>query len=388
MRKAALACALLSLVMPTRIYAEKALTPDEKSVLASSPGVVLVIVSYKITVTIPGRPLDPSLATFKPTATGSGFLYRPDGYVITNAHVVEDANLKDQQAQEDRKRHLLHDLVIALDQRLKERHQPGLTDENVRTLNMISTTPQIDVHLANREHHVGEIKAYSDPSGRNVGKDVAILKIDGNNFPTEKLGNSDEVRPGDPLRVIGYPGAVSPLGFDMISMESVLVPTMTRGYVSALKKDYKGTPVIQSDAAITHGNSGGPAFNSDDEVVGIATYGTDREVAASTSSSPSTPPWNLSVNRARCRKLDLSIRPGRAPSMPTKPAIGRPRAATSMMPSRSCPMNPTSCGYKPSRRKRPVPKVRWLESVRVIEPSSGPLPELFSWCCSCLSAWS
>ncbi|HEY2342219.1 MAG TPA: FHA domain-containing protein, partial [Chthoniobacteraceae bacterium] len=67
--------------------------------------------------------------------------------------------------------------------------------------------------------------------------------------------------------------------FDMISMESALVPSVTNGHVSAVKTDYKGTPVIQSDAAITHGNSGGPAFNANSDVIGIATYATDREVA-------------------------------------------------------------------------------------------------------------
>ena len=280
MRKFALSLAFLSLLRPELSRAERGpLTADEKSVLESSPGVVLVIVSYKITVTIQGRRLDPSIATFNPTSTGSGFLYRPDGYLVTNAHVVEDANLKDQQAQEARKKHLLHDLLLELDQRLKSSGHRGLTAEDLQGLNMVSTTPQIEVYLANKEHHTGEIKIYSDPTGRNVGKDVAILKIDANNLPTVKLGNSDEVRSGDPLRVIGYPGAVSPLVFDMISPDSVLVPTFTSGHVSAIKKDYKGTLVIQSDAAITHGNSGGPAFSGDGEVVGIATYATGREVA-------------------------------------------------------------------------------------------------------------
>ena len=74
------------------------------------------------------------------------------------------------------------------------------------------------------------------------------------------------------MTVIGYPAAASQHG--LVSMESSLfVPTVTNGHISAIKTDFKGTPVIQSDAAINHGNSGGPAFNDAGEVIGIATYG-------------------------------------------------------------------------------------------------------------------
>jgi hypothetical protein len=104
---------------------------------------------------------------------------------------------------------------------------------------------------------------------------VAILKIDGNNLPTVKLGNSDDVHIEEPITVIGYPGVASPLNFDWIGMESVTVPSITNGHISAKKVDYKGTPVLQSDAAITHGNSGGAAFNEHAEVIGIPTYGSN-----------------------------------------------------------------------------------------------------------------
>ena len=60
---------------------------------------------------------------------------------------------------------------------------------------------------------------------------------------------------------------------DEISEESMLVPTVTNGHISAVKMDYKGSPVLQSDAAITHGNSGGPAFDPDGKVIGVATFG-------------------------------------------------------------------------------------------------------------------
>src|SRR5271157_2724173 len=117
---------------------------------------------------------------------------------------------------------------------------------------------------------------YSDPTGVNVGKDIAIVKIDATNLPTVALGNSDDVHVEQPVTVIGYPGAASAIGKtlgDEISEESMLVPTVTNGHISAVKMDYKGSPVLQSDAAITHGNSGGPAFDPDGKVIGVATFG-------------------------------------------------------------------------------------------------------------------
>ncbi len=272
-----LSCLLVCLPAFSQAIADK-LTPDEAAVLKHSPGVVLVIVSYTVKVEIPGRDSNP--LEFHPTATGSGFLYRPDGYLITNSHVVEDANLKDPQARDDHLRSIHSNIIRWVQEKLKNTGRPPLTVAEARVLRISASDPQIRIYLANKNYFRGEIKAYSDPTGVNGGKDVAIIKVDGNNLPTVKLGDSNAVRTGDPLVVIGYPGAVSPLsGFDMISMESALVPTVTNGHVSAVKTDYKGTPVIQSDAAITHGNSGGPAFNATGEVVGIATYATEREVA-------------------------------------------------------------------------------------------------------------
>ena len=82
------------------------------------------------------------------------------------------------------------------------------------------------------------------------------------------LGNSNNIHIQEPIIVIGYPGVASPIGLAGAEQESLFIPTVTNGHVSAVKSDYKGMPVIQSDAAMTHGNSGGPAFNEAGEVIG------------------------------------------------------------------------------------------------------------------------
>jgi serine protease Do len=95
--------------------------------------------------------------------------------------------------------------------------------------------------------------------GKGLTFDLAILKIDVDHpLPSIKVGDSDKVRVGDRVIAIG-----NPLG---------LSSTVTSGIVSALHRDLMGTPYdefIQTDAAINHGNSGGPLFNMSGEVIGI-----------------------------------------------------------------------------------------------------------------------
>lgn len=112
---------------------------------------------------------------------------------------------------------------------------------------------------------------------KELGSDIAIIKINtpGNLiFPSLNLGTTEGLKEGSEVIVIGYPGLVS--GSDpksIINISSSATPTITKGIVSAIKTDHGGLKLIQVDASIDHGNSGGPAINSKGEVIGIATYG-------------------------------------------------------------------------------------------------------------------
>ena len=90
-------------------------------------------------------------------------------------------------------------------------------------------------------------------------------------LPTLKLADDQLPHVGQPLYVYGYPGPVT--NNDFISKESALEPTLTTGIVSAIKKSVNGWPIIQMDANINHGSSGGPVCNADGEVVGLTTFG-------------------------------------------------------------------------------------------------------------------
>ncbi len=95
--------------------------------------------------------------------------------------------------------------------------------------------------------------------GMGTNFDIAVLKIDaGRPLQPVKTGDSDKLRVGDPIIAIG-----NPLGFTR---------TVTKGIVSAFNRDIGMSAyddLIQSDASVNHGNSGGPLFNEAGEVIGI-----------------------------------------------------------------------------------------------------------------------
>ncbi|MGH9747860.1 MAG: trypsin-like peptidase domain-containing protein [Candidatus Acidiferrales bacterium] len=264
------------------------LTKDEKRALELKPGVVLVVLYVRGSVTFN---IFPQPIPFGHRISGTGFLYRPDGYIITNGHVVEHANLKDPRSVEVRNQSLREDLVSliksgeafapienVLHKRLTDAQKVAILKQGFQ---ITPSDPILKVILANGKTYDGDILQYSPPITEFKGKDVAVIKIPATDLPTVALGDSETVRVQDPVLVIGYPGTASAtLGrqqpgsvAEYISSESDLVPSATNGHISAIKATSSGSPVLQTDVAITHGNSGGPAFNENGQVIGIATFG-------------------------------------------------------------------------------------------------------------------
>ena len=94
--------------------------------------------------------------------------------------------------------------------------------------------------------------------GADERSDIALLKIDAEGLPTVRLGTGYDLKVGEWVLAIG-----SPFGFDY---------SVTAGIVSAKGRNLPRenyVPFIQTDVAITPGNSGGPLFNLDGEVVGV-----------------------------------------------------------------------------------------------------------------------
>jgi serine protease Do len=145
---------------------------------------------------------------------GSGFLISPDGYIVTNEHVVENAT-------------------------------------------------EILVTMTNGEKYKSEI------IGSDKLTDIALLKIDGENPAYIPAGDSNNLIVGEWVIALGNPFGL----FDLNDK-----PTVTVGVISAIDRDWGRSDerlymdMIQTDAAINHGNSGGPLVNSLGQVIGMNTF--------------------------------------------------------------------------------------------------------------------
>jgi serine protease Do len=153
-----------------------------------------------------GQPARPAPRQFRTQGQGSGFLISKDGYILTNNHVVGDADS------------------------IQVRLQDGRTFEAKR----VGTDPR---------------------------SEVAVIKIEGADFPFVTLGDSDKLDIGEWVIAVGNPFGLS--------------ATLTVGVVSAkgriIQDIADSVDFIQTDAAINPGNSGGPLLNIDGEVIGINT---------------------------------------------------------------------------------------------------------------------
>src|SRR3569623_314902 len=153
----------------------------------------------------PGGPGGPRGFDPARTSLGSGFIISGDGYILTNNHVVDGAD-------------------------------------------------QVSVRLNDRRELDAKV------IGTDAQYDIALLKVDASSLPSVAIGDSNKLKPGQWVLAIG-----SPFGFDH---------SVTSGIVSAVSRTFGGrdqqyVPFIQTDVAINRGNSGGPLFNMDGQVVGI-----------------------------------------------------------------------------------------------------------------------
>jgi serine protease Do len=147
---------------------------------------------------------------------GSGFIISPDGYIVTNNHVVSAG-------------------------------QPGQRNRAV--------VESITVILPDRTEYKAKLV------GRDPQSDIAVLKIEGKNLPFVRFGDSTKSRVGDWVMAIGNPFGLG--------------GTVTAGIVSAVHRNTgQGGATdryIQTDASINQGNSGGPMFDLNGQVIGINT---------------------------------------------------------------------------------------------------------------------
>jgi serine protease Do len=253
------------------------LTEEQMTAYRTRPAVVLIYSGMFVKFTLKnGQQFD-----IPNYGSGSGFFINPDGYLVTNGHVVDIFKKymddKNAYAQQVLNNFIIQRIMMEFKQsRGREPSQQEIEREYSKFVNtqqpqLIDHGPINYVLLSNQEYHRFELKKFS-PSIPDGGKDIAVLKIERENCPVIMLGDSSRLTLQQSVFTIGFPAVVDPQRFPLLGKENTLKSSITRGSISALKTDYKGMSVIQHDSATSPGNSGGPTVDSKGNVIGVHSY--------------------------------------------------------------------------------------------------------------------
>ncbi len=262
----------------------------QSAVFRAKPAVVMVAVRIGATATVqcgsgPGAVVDAGAIG----ELGSGSIIHPDGWIVTNGHVIQpyQEGADGAFAAELLEKAVATACATELDglpapARAQRIRALAASPENRRGL---VVERALDVHLSNGKAYAAQVKFYSPPAYVVVGtstdasgarrgergRDVAILKIEDRELPVVRLArHSTDLHLGQALFVIGFPGVV--ISHELLSRATQYEPSITTGRVSGFKEDIGGQRVIQTDAAIIQGNSGGPVFDDRGQVIGAATF--------------------------------------------------------------------------------------------------------------------
>jgi S1-C subfamily serine protease len=222
------------------------------------------------------------------TASGTGFFITGDGYVATNCHLIESNNAfirrqfiltAFQQITDGNIEALENSWAAKFTEQQHSSLYNTFASVYTRLFPMSLYDLKKNVYVVYRHDQMGNVNSVIKKLATVIvkgapmpGKDVAILKIDGDStLPTLNIDGGELPDVGEQLYVYGYPAPAT--NNDFVAAESAIEPTLTTGIVSAIKNSVNGWPVIQMDASINHGSSGGPVCNNLGEVIGLTTFG-------------------------------------------------------------------------------------------------------------------
>ena len=265
----------------------------------AKPAVVRILVHVTGTLAVPNFEYDlknlkfflslkaPASVPMDKYITGTGFVVNPDGYIVTSAHVISDDALEDTtmstllSAAFDKSKSLLSPSELATLNARPEAELGKLMLDSYATLKKNTTStlhaevvvlPSLFLSSDAAQLMKAGIKITVidfDKEYVENGKDVALIKMEGNNLPSLILATSTQPLVGTGVSIIGFPGnARIDAGMDTD-------PSFTSGIITAIKdtaeRDFK---VIQTDAKISGGSSGSPLLDAAGNVIGIITYET------------------------------------------------------------------------------------------------------------------
>ena len=245
--------------LPAAALAQRHISVQE-ALLRAAPATVLVVaeVASEVTLDCGSGPVKVTPPVFR--ETGTGWFIDADGWLMTNGHVVQPAYepprwLANQQAQRAVTSACLPQVLKKMG--LQPGDRPDAEEAAKRKL-LDSVLPS------------AKVKKYSPPVNEMSGRDLALLKVPGENYPVLRLADSKTVQIGDPVHIIGFPGVV--LSHELLNQSSMVEASITNGAISGFKEDRNNNTVIQTDASAAWGNSGGPVVDDRGNVVGLLTF--------------------------------------------------------------------------------------------------------------------
>jgi len=226
-------------------------------------------------------------------AMGSGAFVNSNGYIVTAGHVVFSFTHTNVAQDLYTKYFLINSSFAVLLQALQDAGYSFTLTEQAQLLAYIQQYGELQDSIRSVYAVLGEVS----PTLANIQtkgwvarvvsvspyieRDLALLKIEGlSNCPVLTVGDSDNVLTGDDVYMFGFPGVVT--FHAELGPETMLAPSMTRGIVSAKRFTNAQTPCFQTDAMITHGNSGGAGLSNKGEIIGICSRGSVSEAGQET----------------------------------------------------------------------------------------------------------
>lgn len=218
--------------------------------------------------------------------TGSGIIVTPDGYIMTNSHIVSYQTVKNlivsdfiSQAIDDGFAKLSEDEVKQISSTVRP---PEMAAFSEKVADYILQQGQFDftktITVLNPSSQSGTLEELAN-NGFNAtvisvndnffkdSRDAALIKIDQQNLPAVDLGSSSDAYTGKRVFILGYPSTAE------INEKDLLAPSFSQGTISATKDSpQKDFQVLQTDAKISKGSSGGPLLDEQGRVIGMVTF--------------------------------------------------------------------------------------------------------------------
>jgi S1-C subfamily serine protease len=290
-----LAAAGLLLLVPILASAGE-MTPERYDEIVAArinrvlPGTVGILVEVGAEVTVRCGKDDVYVVKPEPEGeNGTGFVIHPDGWIATNGHVVMAVRKSDEEYTKEFLAQAVNSacgpgLKKLPEKRREARMKAILADpENQKGVKLRKRLDVIFASEEGKQRYPAVIKAYSGPIDPDLfpkgGEkpeppmlDAAILKIEATGLPTVRLVSDirHQAALGQQIVIVGFPGVV--VWHDFLSKRTRAEATVTFGRISAFRLDVNERWIMQTDAPISWGNSGGPAFTTRGEVIGLATF--------------------------------------------------------------------------------------------------------------------